>query len=78
VISGLEADTSGVVADAGHVLAWAVREGVANVLRHSSASWYSISIRHDDRNVTLQIRNGVLGAPVGCFELTVEIPLEAP
>ncbi|HEY4851540.1 MAG TPA: histidine kinase [Streptosporangiaceae bacterium] len=43
------------------VFAWAVREGVTNVLRHSNANQCSISIHRHDAQAILQISND--GAP---------------
>jgi two-component system sensor histidine kinase DesK len=39
------------------LLAWAVREGVTNVLRHSSANWCSIDIQRDDDVIRMEMRN---------------------
>jgi two-component system sensor histidine kinase DesK len=39
------------------VLAWVVREGVTNVLRHSDATLCTISLRRTDRTVTLSMEN---------------------
>jgi two-component system sensor histidine kinase DesK len=46
-------------------LAWAVREGVTNVLRHSEASTCSITAGRRDRNVFLEIVNDGVPAPMG-------------
>lgn len=47
------------------VLAWAVREGVTNVLRHSQASTCSITARRGDGTVRLEIVNDGAGPPSG-------------
>ena len=47
------------------VLGWAVREGVANVLRHSAASRCAIRIFHSDRGVRLEIANDGAVGPMG-------------
>jgi two-component system, NarL family, sensor histidine kinase DesK len=47
------------------VLAWAVREGVTNVLRHSQASTCSITARRGDGMVRLEIVNDGAGPPAG-------------
>lgn len=61
----IETDAAGVAAAAEQVLAWAVREGVTNVLRHSSATWCSISIRRDAGTVILHMRNNGASAAAG-------------
>jgi two-component system sensor histidine kinase DesK len=48
------------------VLAWAVREGVTNVLRHSEAGTCSITAGHRDGTIWLEIAND--GAPVPAGE----------
>lgn len=59
----METDTDGVTGAVGQVLAWAVREGVTNVLRHSSATRCSISIRREAGKLILRIGNdGASGA----------------
>ncbi len=47
------------------VLAWAVREGVTNVLRHSQASICSIRARRWDGHARLEIVNDGVRAPAG-------------
>jgi two-component system sensor histidine kinase DesK len=47
------------------VLAWALREGVTNVLRHSEASTCSITAARSDRSVRLEIVNDGARAPSG-------------
>jgi two-component system, NarL family, sensor histidine kinase DesK len=39
------------------LLAWAIREGVTNVLRHSSANLCSIAIQRDDDTIRMEMRN---------------------
>ncbi|MFI6319900.1 sensor histidine kinase [Nonomuraea sp. NPDC050556] len=47
------------------VFAYAVREAVTNVLKHSDATRCDITIRFDDYAASLEVRNdGVLGRPV--------------
>jgi two-component system sensor histidine kinase DesK len=48
-----------------NLLAWAVREGVTNVLRHSQASTCSITAGRWDEHVRLEIVNDGARAPVG-------------
>jgi two-component system sensor histidine kinase DesK len=48
-----------------NVLAWAVREGVTNVLRHSQASSCSITAGRWDGHVRLEIVNDGVPAPAG-------------
>jgi two-component system sensor histidine kinase DesK len=49
--------------DTGAVLAWALREGITNVLRHSGADRCSIEVtRHGDRIELVVVDNGV-GTP---------------
>jgi two-component system sensor histidine kinase DesK len=48
-----------------NLLAWAVREGVTNVLRHSQASTCSITAGRWDDHVRLEIVNDGARAPVG-------------
>jgi two-component system, NarL family, sensor histidine kinase DesK len=50
------------------VLAWAVREGSTNLLRHSSAQTCSISVRRDSRTVVLDMVND--GVPASPAEVT--------
>lgn len=45
------------------LLGWALREGVTNVLRHSTATTCSITIRRDDGRVRLAIENDGATAP---------------
>jgi two-component system sensor histidine kinase DesK len=47
------------------LLGWAVREGVANVLRHSAASRCAIRISRSDRAVRLEIANDGAIGPAG-------------
>jgi two-component system sensor histidine kinase DesK len=47
------------------MLAWAVREGVTNVLRHSQARTCSITAARQDGRVRLEIENDGAWAPVG-------------
>jgi two-component system sensor histidine kinase DesK len=47
------------------VLAWAVREGVANVLRHSQARTCSITATRRDGWVRLEVENDGVWAPAG-------------
>jgi two-component system sensor histidine kinase DesK len=47
------------------VLAWAVREGATNVLRHSEAVWCTIGAARGDGRVRLEMVNDGVRAPVG-------------
>jgi two-component system, NarL family, sensor histidine kinase DesK len=47
------------------LLGWAVREGVANVLRHSAASRCAIRISRGDRGIRLEIANDGAIGPAG-------------
>jgi two-component system sensor histidine kinase DesK len=42
------------------VLAWTIREGVTNVIRHSRASWCRVRIMASDRRVSAEITNNVV------------------
>ncbi len=63
--AGVHVDVSVTAIDvqprAEEVFAWAVREGVTNVLRHSHAARCSIQLRRGDRQLSLVIEND--GAP---------------
>jgi two-component system, NarL family, sensor histidine kinase DesK len=48
---------TGVDAHADEVFAWAVREGVTNVLRHSQATYCSIRLAREGRSMSLAIEN---------------------
>ena len=56
------------------VLSWAVREGVTNVLRHSNATWCSISSKGDGSHISVEIINdgarGSIGQGSGLSGLT--------
>jgi two-component system sensor histidine kinase DesK len=52
-----ELDVDGLSAPVEGTLAWALREGVANIIRHSEARTASITARHADGSVTLAIAN---------------------
>lgn len=43
------------------VFAWVVREAVTNVLRHSSATWCEILLRHTEKEAVLEVRNDGVG-----------------
>ncbi len=45
------------------VLAWVVREGVTNVIRHSRATRCEIQLAHDGEEVRAEIRDDGLGSP---------------
>lgn len=47
------------------LLAWAVREGVTNILRHSEARTCSIITGHHDGSIRLEITNDGATAPIG-------------
>ncbi|WP_187368832.1 sensor histidine kinase [Baekduia soli] len=51
--------------DAEAVLAWAVREGATNVLRHADAHRVRISVAVDDRDAALELVDDGCGAPAG-------------
>jgi two-component system, NarL family, sensor histidine kinase DesK len=51
-------------AEAAFHLAFALREGCTNVLRHSTARWCTIEISHDAREVRMTIANDGAGAAV--------------
>jgi two-component system, NarL family, sensor histidine kinase DesK len=58
------ADISGLAAPVDAVLAWAVREGTTNVVRHSRATHVSIRISRHQDNVSAEVTdNGPLGLP---------------
>jgi two-component system sensor histidine kinase DesK len=50
--------------DAESVLAWAVREGATNVIRHSAAENVAITVRPGTRTAELEIADDGTGAPV--------------
>ncbi|HKB10792.1 MAG TPA: hypothetical protein VKD69_09060, partial [Vicinamibacterales bacterium] len=45
------------------LFAWAVREGVTNVVRHSSATTCSVAVTRRDGTLTLEIENDGAGLP---------------
>jgi two-component system sensor histidine kinase DesK len=49
-------------------LAWAVREGVTNVLRHSGASECQVDLRHDAGRYRLTVADDGVGVVVGATE----------
>ena len=50
-------DPSAIPPAAGQALAWAVREGTTNILRHATAATATITLRCDDGMARLEIRN---------------------
>jgi two-component system, NarL family, sensor histidine kinase DesK len=63
--SSINADLPNPSPAAATVLAWAVREGVTNVLRHSEAGTCSITARQQNGSVRLEIVNDGADTPVG-------------
>src|SRR6266542_735924 len=61
----VDLDLPGLPAVAEEVLAWAVREGVTNVLRHSQARTCQITAGHRDGWVWLEIVNDGVTTPAG-------------
>jgi two-component system sensor histidine kinase DesK len=59
----IDADLLGLPAPVDEVLAWATREAVTNILRHSQARWCSIVAARHDGIVRLQIVNDGAGLP---------------
>jgi two-component system, NarL family, sensor histidine kinase DesK len=59
----VDADPHGLAAPIDEVLAWATREAVTNVLRHSQARWCSIVATRHDGLVRLEIVNDGAGLP---------------
>lgn len=57
VATTISGDAASVPPPVGEVLAWIVREGVTNVLRHSNASQASLSVSVDDGEAALLIVN---------------------
>lgn len=57
--------------DAGAVLAWALREAVTNVLRHSGASACTIAVTEVDGRVQLVVTDDGVGAPTPPTEAAV-------
>ncbi len=56
----IDADDADLPEDAGAVLAWALREGITNVLRHSGADSCSIAVsQHGDHIELVVVDNGV-------------------
>ncbi len=56
-------DAAGLSSEAEELFAWAVREGVTNILRHSSATSCSITLRRSDGEACLEIDNDGAPAP---------------
>lgn len=61
----LDVDLPELPAAAEEVLAWAVKEGATNILRHSQASTCAIAARRRRGRVQLEIVNDGAGTPVG-------------
>jgi two-component system sensor histidine kinase DesK len=60
IAATIDADNADLPQDADAVLAWALREGVTNVLRHSGADSCSIAVsRHGDHTELVVVDNGV-------------------
>jgi two-component system, NarL family, sensor histidine kinase DesK len=57
------ADTSGLARDVDSALAWAVREGTTNVVRHSRATQVAIQVSRDRAAVVAEIRDNGPAAP---------------
>jgi two-component system sensor histidine kinase DesK len=57
----IDADLPGLPRPVDEVLAWATREAVTNILRHSQARWCSITATHHDAMVRLEIVNDGAG-----------------
>jgi two-component system sensor histidine kinase DesK len=57
----IDADVPGLPRPADEALAWATREAVTNVLRHSQARWCSITATHHHARVRLEIANDGAG-----------------
>ena len=61
----LDLDLPGLAAADEQVLAWAVREGVTNVLRHSQASACAITAGRRNGSVWLEVVNDGVTSPAG-------------
>jgi two-component system, NarL family, sensor histidine kinase DesK len=61
----LDVDLPELPAAAEEVLAWAVKEGATNIMRHSQASTCAIAARRRRGRVQLEIVNDGAGTPVG-------------
>jgi two-component system sensor histidine kinase DesK len=61
----IDVDLTGLPPPMDNMLAWAVREGVTNVLRHSQASTCSITAGRGDGRARLEIVNDGVQAPSG-------------
>lgn len=57
----IERSTAALPAPIDALLAWTVREGVTNIIRHSRAGWCRIQIAHTDGGVSAELAND--GAP---------------
>lgn len=57
------ADTTGLARDVDSALAWAVREGTTNVVRHSRATQVAIQVSRDRAAVVAEIRDNGPAAP---------------
>lgn len=58
-------DAPGLAPEVEEILAWAVREGATNVLRHSVGEWCTIAVGRDDGAVRLEMVNDGVQAPPG-------------
>jgi two-component system, NarL family, sensor histidine kinase DesK len=67
----IENDATDVPDDAGAVLAWALREGITNVLRHSGASSCTITVTGSGDRAELVVVDDGVGAPTPPDEATV-------
>ncbi len=61
----IDADVAGLTPPAAQTFAWALREGVANVLRHSEARICSITAARQNGTLRLEIVNDGAGPPGG-------------
>jgi two-component system sensor histidine kinase DesK len=61
--ASIDAGSAEVPGDAGTALAWALREAVTNVLRHSEADACTITVAERDDHVELVVTDNGVGAP---------------
>jgi two-component system sensor histidine kinase DesK len=65
VLTAVDVDLPNLAQALDSLLAWAVREGVTNVLRHSQAETCSIRGQREGQNVVLEVVNDGASGPVG-------------
>jgi two-component system, NarL family, sensor histidine kinase DesK len=72
------ADTAGLPREVDSALAWAVREGATNVVRHSTATQVFITVSVEEAQAVAEIRDNGQPAPSGDAPLRASDPGAAP